>query len=99
MLTNASPKNADSPAMIRSHASASEHPIPTAGPLTAATTRLGQPPDPRDRRVVDLVQLLADVGLAVVGGVEARSQVGTGGEAAAGAGHQYRANRFVGGLA
>ena len=38
MLTNASPKKADSAAMIRSQASASEQPIPTAAPLTAAIT-------------------------------------------------------------
>ena len=41
MFTNARPKIADSAAQIRSHASASEHPIPTAGPFTAATTGFG----------------------------------------------------------
>jgi len=38
MLTNARPKYADSAASTMSQASASEQPIPTAGPLTAATT-------------------------------------------------------------
>ena len=38
MFTNASPKKADSAARIRSHASASDRPMPTAGPFTAATT-------------------------------------------------------------
>ena len=41
MLTKASTKNADSAATTRSHASASEAPIPAAGPLTAATTGFG----------------------------------------------------------
>ncbi len=41
MLTNASRKYADSAAMIRSQASASEQPMPAAGPCTAATTGLG----------------------------------------------------------
>ena len=41
MFTNASPKKADSAASTRSQASASEQPIPTAGPLTAATTGFG----------------------------------------------------------
>ena len=41
MFTKASPNTADSAAQIRSQASASEQPIPTAGPLTAATTGLG----------------------------------------------------------
>ncbi len=47
MFTNARPKNADSAAITRSQASASEHPIPTAGPLTAATTGLGSRRIPR----------------------------------------------------
>jgi hypothetical protein len=42
MFTNASPKNADSAASTMSHASASEQPIPTAAPLTAATTGFGR---------------------------------------------------------
>ncbi len=41
MFTNASRKYALSAATIRSHASASEQPMPTAGPLTAAMTGLG----------------------------------------------------------
>ncbi len=41
MLTNASSRYADSVASTRSQASASEQPIPTAGPLTAATTGFG----------------------------------------------------------
>ena len=45
MLTKASRKYADSRATIRSQASASEQPIPTAGPLTAASTGLGMLPD------------------------------------------------------
>ena len=38
MFTNARPKKADSAASTMSHASASEQPMPTAGPFTAATT-------------------------------------------------------------
>ena len=38
MFTKASPKNADSAASTRSQAKASEAPMPTAGPFTAATT-------------------------------------------------------------
>jgi hypothetical protein len=38
MFTKASPKKLDSAARTRSHANASEAPIPTAGPFTAATT-------------------------------------------------------------
>ena len=41
MLTNASSRYDDSAASTRSQASASEQPIPTAGPLTAAITGLG----------------------------------------------------------
>jgi hypothetical protein len=41
MFTNARPKNADSAASTRSQASASEQPMPTAGPFTAAMTGLG----------------------------------------------------------
>jgi hypothetical protein len=41
MFTNASRKYADSAASTRSQASASEQPIPTAGPLTAASTGFG----------------------------------------------------------
>ena len=42
MFTKASPKNEDSAAITRSQASASEQPIPTAGPFTAATTGFGR---------------------------------------------------------
>ena len=38
MFTKASPKKADSAASTRSQANASEAPMPTAGPFTAATT-------------------------------------------------------------
>ena len=41
MLTKARRKKADSAATIRSQASASEQPIPAAGPLTAAITGFG----------------------------------------------------------
>ena len=41
MFTNASSRYEDSAAMIRSAHSASEQPMPTAGPLTAATTGFG----------------------------------------------------------
>ena len=41
MFTNASRKYALRAARTRSQAIASEHPIPTAGPWTAATTGLG----------------------------------------------------------
>ena len=61
MFTKARPKTADSAAQIRSQASASEQPIPTAGPLTAATTGFGQLADALDDRVVALAQHLADV--------------------------------------
>ena len=47
MLTNASRKKADSAATIRSQASASEQPIPAAGPLTAAITGFGISRTPR----------------------------------------------------
>ena len=38
MFTNARPKKADSAASTRSQANASDAPMPTAGPFTAATT-------------------------------------------------------------
>ena len=41
MFTKASRKYADSAAITRSQARASEQPIPTAGPLTAAITGFG----------------------------------------------------------
>ncbi len=41
MLTKASRKNEDSAATTRSQTSASEQPIPAAGPLTAASTGFG----------------------------------------------------------
>ena len=41
MFTNASSRYADSAAITRSLASASEQPIPAAGPFTAASTGLG----------------------------------------------------------
>jgi hypothetical protein len=43
MFTNASRKYADSAATTRSQARASDRPIPTAAPFTAATTGFGIP--------------------------------------------------------
>ena len=61
MFTNASRKYALSAARIRSQHSASEQPMPTAGPLTAATTGLGSSRIAGHDRVVALGQLPVDV--------------------------------------
>jgi hypothetical protein len=47
MFTKASRKYADSALTTRSHASASDSPIPTHGPFTAATTGKGSSVSPR----------------------------------------------------
>ena len=82
----------DSAASTRSQANASEAPMPDRravhrdhGLLEAAHAG--------DDRVVDVVQLLAEIRQAVVGvGVEAALQVRARGEAAPGAGHEHRAH-------
>ncbi len=60
-----------SAATIRSQASASEQPMPTAGPLTAAITGFGISRIAGDDRVVALAQRRADVRVAVRRRVEA----------------------------
>src|SRR4051812_47408854 len=99
MFTNARPKKADSAASTRSQARASEQPMPTAGPFTR-DDRLRQAADARDRRVVDVVELLLDVRVAVLGmGVETGLQVCAAAEATPGARDHDRAHAGVGGLA
>ena len=86
MFTNASPKKADSDDEHEVAGERERGADARRRPVHGGDHGLLEPPHAGDDRVVDLVQLLAHVGTAVVRvRVEARLEVGSGGEGAPGA--------------
>ena len=70
---------------------------PDRRPVDGGEHRLGHPPHAGDDRVIALAQRRADVRAAVGRRVEARAQVGAGGERAPGAGDRHGAHAVVAG--